>query len=212
LEEWALCILQPEKDQEFQLNELYDNDAETTRRWDRVVKGKKPTPFNITTKNFTAGKDNIDVNTKNNNLDGLDTNTNRHDRQSNQELTLVVNTFLIESLQKADKRKKLTKKIPKRISNMKKAYDAASAFTTIMNNTLDRSSLYEDFTEMNQDMLHQVNLTSEKNQQMTVTNPHPRVVVLVRMRHLLHKRKKNRVLNLSSKFMGRKVTMKIKML
>ncbi len=64
LEEWALCILQPEKDQEFQLKEVYDKDAETTRRWDRVVKGKKPTPFNITTKNFTAGKDNIDGNTK----------------------------------------------------------------------------------------------------------------------------------------------------
>jgi hypothetical protein len=102
LEEWALRILQPEKDQEFQLKELYDNDAETTRRWDRVVKGKKAAPFNITTKNFTAGKDNIDGNTKNNNLDGLNTNTNRHEGQSNQELTLVVNTFLIKSLQKAD--------------------------------------------------------------------------------------------------------------
>ncbi len=45
---------------------------------------------------------------------------------------------------------------------MKKAYDAASAFTTIMNNTLDRSIPYKDFTEMNQDMLHQVNLTIEK--------------------------------------------------
>jgi hypothetical protein len=49
LEEWALHILQPEKDQEFQLKELLDNDAETTRHWDRVVNGKKPTPFNITT-------------------------------------------------------------------------------------------------------------------------------------------------------------------
>ena len=45
---------------------------------------------------------------------------------------------------------------------MKMAYDAASAFTTIMNNTLDRSVPYEDFTEMNQDMLRQVNLTIEK--------------------------------------------------
>ncbi len=95
---------------------------------------------------------------------------------------------------------------------MKKAYDTASAFITIMNNTLDRSVPYEDFTEMNQDMLRQVNLTIEKIQQMTVTNPHPRVVVLVRTRHLLQKRHKNRVLNLSSKLMGRKVTMKIKML
>ena len=46
---------------------------------------------------------------------------------------------------------------------MKKAYDTASAFTTIMNNTLDRSIPYEDFTEMNQGMLCQVNLTIEKN-------------------------------------------------
>ena len=32
LEEWALRILQPEKDQEFQLKELYDNDAERNER------------------------------------------------------------------------------------------------------------------------------------------------------------------------------------
>jgi hypothetical protein len=125
---------------------------------------------------------------------------------------LVVNTFLIESLHKADKRKKLAKSFPKELANMKKAYDAASTFTTIMNNTLDRGVPYKDFTEMNQDMLRQVNLTIEKNQQITVTNPHPRVVVLVRMRHLLQKRNKNQVLNLSSKLMERKVTMKIKML
>ncbi len=46
---------------------------------------------------------------------------------------------------------------------MKKAYDAASAFTTILNNMLDRSVPYKDFTEMNQDMLCQVHLTIEKN-------------------------------------------------
>jgi hypothetical protein len=97
------------------------------------------------------------------NLNGLDTNTNRHEGQSNQELTLVVNTFLIKSLQKADKQKKLAKNSPKELTNMKKAYDAASAFTTIMNNTLDKSVPYEDFIEMNQDMLCQVNLTIEKN-------------------------------------------------
>jgi hypothetical protein len=85
------------------------------------VKGKKSAPFNITTKNFTAGKDNIDGNTKNNDLDGLDTNTNRHEGQSNQELTLVVNTFWIKSLQKADKRKKLAKKIPKRTCQHEKS-------------------------------------------------------------------------------------------
>jgi hypothetical protein len=46
---------------------------------------------------------------------------------------------------------------------MNKAYDAASAFTTIMSNTLDKSISYKDFEEMSQDMLHQVNLTIEEN-------------------------------------------------
>jgi hypothetical protein len=46
---------------------------------------------------------------------------------------------------------------------MKKAYDAASAFTTITSNTLDKSVPYKDFEEMNQDMLNQVNLTIKEN-------------------------------------------------
>ncbi len=57
LEEWALCILQPKKDQEFQLKERYNNDADTTWHWDRVVKEKKPACFKITTMDSTAGKD-----------------------------------------------------------------------------------------------------------------------------------------------------------
>ncbi len=40
---------------------------------------------------------------------------------------------------------------------MKKAYDATSAFTTIMSNTLDKSIAYKE------DMLRQVNLTNEEN-------------------------------------------------
>jgi hypothetical protein len=46
---------------------------------------------------------------------------------------------------------------------MKKAYDATSAFTTIMSNTLHKSVPYKDFEVMNQDMLHRVNLTIEEN-------------------------------------------------
>jgi hypothetical protein len=108
-EEWALPILQP--DQEFQLKELYDNDPETAQHRDRVMEGKKCASFKITTKIFTAAKDNIDGNTENDDLNGLDTNANRHEGQSNQELALIVNTALIESLQKAEKQKKLAKKI-----------------------------------------------------------------------------------------------------
>jgi hypothetical protein len=58
------------------------------------------------------------------------------------------------SLQKAEKQMKLAKKnSPTELANMKKAYDAASAFTTIMSNTIDKSIPYNDFEEMNQDML-----------------------------------------------------------
>ncbi len=116
LEEWALRIQQPKKDQEFQLKELSNNDAETTQRWDRVVKGKKPAPFNITTKTFTAGKDNIDGNTNNNDLDGLDTNTNRHEGQSNQELMLVVNTFLSSHYRRLTNGRNWQKQFPQKNS------------------------------------------------------------------------------------------------
>jgi hypothetical protein len=94
---------------------------------------------------------------------------------------------------------------PKELANMKKAYDPASAFTTIMSNTLDKSVPYEDFEEMNQDMMCQVNLSIEEKQ-VTVTKTHP-TIFLVRTTLLLQKRNKNQVLNLSSKLMGRKVTM-----
>jgi hypothetical protein len=158
----ALRILQP--DQDFQLKELFNNDPETAQHWDRVMEGKKQATFKTTTKIFTAAKDKIDGNTENNNLDGLDTNANRHEGQSNQELALTVNTALIKSLQKAEKQKKLAKRnSPKELTNMKKAYDATSAFTTIMSNTLDKSIPYKDLEEMNQDMPRQVNLTIEEN-------------------------------------------------
>jgi hypothetical protein len=74
-----------------------------------------------------------------------------------------MNKVLIESPEKADKQKKMAKKhSPKEIENMKKAHNTASAFTTIMSNMLDKSIGYEDFDEMNQDMLNQVNLTTEE--------------------------------------------------
>jgi hypothetical protein len=73
------------------------------------MEGKKCTTFKITTKFFTAAKDNIDGNTEKDNIGGLDANANRHEGQSDQELALIVNTALIKSLQKAEKQKKLAK-------------------------------------------------------------------------------------------------------
>ncbi len=106
LEEWALCILQPNQD--FQLKGLYDNDPETAQHWDRVT-GKKCTTFKITEKDFTIS--NTDSEIGNNDIEGLDTKAKRHEGQSNQELALIVNSALIKLLEKANKQKKQPKKI-----------------------------------------------------------------------------------------------------
>jgi hypothetical protein len=46
---------------------------------------------------------------------------------------------------------------------MKKIYNAASACTTVKSNMLHKSVGYKDFEEMNHDILHQVNITTEEN-------------------------------------------------
>jgi hypothetical protein len=163
LEEWALRILSPET--ELQVDELYNNDAETHARVERVIASEAQKPqqkFQITTTVLPFTEENIDSTTEEIKLDGLDTTTRRNDECSNQELALMVNKILIESLEKADKIKK-TKKKPsiKEIENMKKAYNAASAFTTIMNNVLNSRKGYVDFQEMNRDMLDQINMKTE---------------------------------------------------
>ncbi len=84
MEEWALRILHP--NQEFQLKELQDKDSEMEQRLERVVSSqreKRQKSFKITTMVFTSAKDNIASNTENDDLKGLDTNTNRHDGLSN---------------------------------------------------------------------------------------------------------------------------------
>jgi hypothetical protein len=106
LEEWALRSLQPS--QEFQLRIAYVNDPETAQHWN-IVTGKKCTIFKITEKDFTIS--NTDSDTGNNNIKGLDTMANKHEGQSNQELALIVNSALIELLEKANKQKTRPKKI-----------------------------------------------------------------------------------------------------
>jgi hypothetical protein len=72
--------------------------------------------FQITSTGFLSAKDKIDrSNTENEDLKGLDTNTNRNDGFSNHQLALMVNKVLIESLEKADKQKKMAKNISSKI-------------------------------------------------------------------------------------------------
>jgi hypothetical protein len=163
LEEWALCILSPKT--ELQVDEHYNNDAETHAHVKRVIASEAQKPqqkFQITTTVLPFTEENIDSTTEEMKLDGLDTTTRRNDECSNQELALMVNKILIESLEKADKIKKIKKKPSiKEIENMKKAYNAASTFTTIMNNVLNSRKGYVDFQEMNRDMLDQINMKTE---------------------------------------------------
>ncbi len=44
--------------------------------------------------------------------------------------------------------------------NMKKTYDAASAFATIMNKVLGKMDVFEDYEEMNDDILDKINTTT----------------------------------------------------
>ena len=133
-------------------------------RVDSSQREKHQKMFNTTTTVFLSAEDKIDSNSENEDLKGLDTNTNRNEGFSTHQLALMVNKVLIESLEKADKQKKMAKKHSlKDIKNMKKTFNAASAFTTIMSNMLDKSNGYKDFEEMNQDILHQVNTTTEEN-------------------------------------------------
>ncbi len=93
------------------------NDPETAQHWDRVT-GKKCTTFKITEKDFTIS--NTDSDTVNNDIKELDTKANRHEGQSNQELALIVNSALIELLEKANKRRHGLRKCFKRISQHEK--------------------------------------------------------------------------------------------
>ncbi len=161
MEEWAPRILQP--NEEFQLKVLYVNDPETTQRWDRVT-GKNRTTFEITEKDFTMP--NTDSDTGNNNIVGLDTKANRLEGQSNQELALIVivNSALIELLEKANKQKTQPTKIsPKELANMKKTYEAASAFTAMVNKRFNKSSAYKDFELMHQAIDYDVKSNQANN-------------------------------------------------
>ncbi len=54
-------------------------------------------------------------------------------------------------------KKKITTKESK---NMKKTYDAASAFATILSKVLGKMNVFEDYEEMNDDILDKINTTT----------------------------------------------------
>ncbi len=79
LEEWALRILSAPE--EIQLKELYDNDSETQHRVDKVIDSQIERPqkmFHITNTPFPCMKHNTDTNTDNEEIDGLNTNTDQN--------------------------------------------------------------------------------------------------------------------------------------
>ena len=112
LEEWALRILKP--NQTVQLQDLVDTDSETESRIKRVQE-EILQEFKITTTNFTS--DTNDIETENNHLAKLDTNTKRNKNLSVYELAHQVNKLISESLEKATNQQKRAKKElqPKRI-------------------------------------------------------------------------------------------------
>ncbi len=96
MEEWSLRILK--LNQAVQLQELVDADSETECRIKRVQEEIQQ-EFKITTINFTS--DTNDIETENNNLAKLDTNTKKNKKMSVYELAHQVNKLIGESLEKA---------------------------------------------------------------------------------------------------------------
>ncbi len=112
MEEWALRILKP--NQAVQLQELVDDtDSELECRIKRVQE-EILHEFKIKTTNFTSDTNNIQ--TENDNLAKLDTNTKRNKNLSVYKLAHQVNKLISESLEKATNQQKRAKKnlLPKR--------------------------------------------------------------------------------------------------
>jgi hypothetical protein len=107
----------------------------------------------------------------NNDIKGLDTKANRHEGQSDQELALIVNSALKELLEEANRQKKQAKQIStKELVNMKKAYDAASAFTAMVNKTFNKSIPYKDFELMNEVTINEVKSKNQANNKQSRGN------------------------------------------
>ncbi len=115
------------------------------------------------TTNFTSDTNNIE--TENNNLAELDTNTKRNKNFSVYKLAHQVNKLIRESLEKATNRQKRAKNkiTAKENDNMKQTYNAASAFATIMSSVLQTVDVFEDYEEMNDGILEKVKTTTLEN-------------------------------------------------
>ncbi len=174
MEEWALRLHILHAPEDIQLKELYNNDSETQHRVDKVIASKKEKSqkmFHITNTPLPYIKHTTDTNTNNEEIDGLNTNTDQNKNLSNYNLEAMVNRVLIESLEKAEKKKNTTTKHSiKEIENMKKIYNAASTFTMIMNKLLQMSGGYNNFEEMNDDILYQINLSGKELEQTPQVN------------------------------------------
>ena len=89
------------------MQELVDTDSETECRIKRVQE-EILQEFKITTTDFTSDTDNVD--TENDNLAKLDTNTKRNKNLSVYELAHQVNKLISKSLEKATNQQKRAKK------------------------------------------------------------------------------------------------------
>jgi hypothetical protein len=92
---------------------------------------------------------------------------------------------------------------------MKKTYDAASAFTAMVNKTFKKSIAYKDFELMHQAIDYEINqikqITTGKDNATPKIQPPMRILMMMSL--LLHAREKNQVLNLLSLLVVIKVMM-----
>ncbi len=144
------------------MQELVDTDSETECRIESVQE-KILQEFKIMSTKFIS--DTNEVETENNNLAKLDTNTKRNKNLSVYKLAHQVNKLISELLEKATNQRKRAKKkfTAKENKNMKQTYNPASAFATIMSSVLQKVDIFEDYEEMNDAILEKINTTTLEN-------------------------------------------------
>ncbi len=130
------------------MENLYNKDKETRRRFDHAIQVVNKDTFEITNDNFTTtGTDSNDI--ENPDLKDLDTSVERQHGVQTRDLIGMVNAALLDCINKAEKRKSQQRPWKKNeMNNLKKVFDDASAMTAIVNWLPNNTETYNNFKDM----------------------------------------------------------------
>ncbi len=134
--------------QKFPLENLYNKDKETCRRFDHAIQVLNKDTIEITNSIFTTtGTNSKDI--ENPDLKGLNTSVERQQGVQTCDLIGMVNAALLDCINKAEKQKSQQRPWKKnKLNNLKKVFDAASAMTAIVNRLPNNTETNNNFKDM----------------------------------------------------------------